>query len=213
MTEKAAIALLSSDQTELESSEDFAQAFSLLLGTRDRDEFKMLFLRIIYRLGQSTLTRLGIENAFISAHEIAAATWLLRHRHRKFLSVITSQRPLTMKALACFWATTLICLEKRRPIREIDFPSANGIELQFLKQAPETYCLLILGISGATFTMRHLVDAPENQLSIDCELDECIDSAISVVTARFERLAALTATTDGISSISAEIEEQLPFLP
>ena len=213
VTEKAAAAFLASDETELASEAVFAQAFCAMLATRDRNEFKALFVRIMYRLGQATLTRLGVENAFISAHEIATAGWLLRHRHRKTLASITSQRPPTVAALARFWATTLVCLEQRRAIREIDLPPSGGIHRRFLEESPETYCLLILAIAGATLTMRHLAGAPDDPDFKDRTFDEYIDSAIAVVTARFERLSAHAAQPDAIELLSADLEAVLPFLP
>jgi hypothetical protein len=213
VTEKAAAALLSSDEAQLSTAEGFAQTVSAMLATRDRNEFKTLFVRIVFRLAEATLTRLGVENAFISAHEIAAAGWLLRHRHRKTLAAVTARRPLTAAVLARFWSTTLVCLEQRRAIREIDLPPSDGIQKRLLQEAPETYCLLILAIAGASLTMRHLSDAPRDHDVQDCTFDEYIDSAISVVTARFDRLSAHATVPDAIELLSADLEGMLPFLP
>jgi hypothetical protein len=212
-TEKAAAALLSSEGDDLATAEAFAESFSAMLSTANKDEFRALFVRLLYRLAEATLTRLGVENAFISAHEIAAACWLLQQRHRKTLAAVAPRRPLNMAAVARFWASTLICLEQRRAIREIDLPQKEDFQKRFLETAPETYCLLIMVIAGATLTTRDLAGLAADPDRLAHSFEDFIDSAVVVVSARFDRLAAHMAAPDAIDLLSADLEALLPFLP
>jgi hypothetical protein len=212
-TEKAAAALLSSEGDDLATAEAFAESFSAMLSTPDKEEFRALFVRLLYRLAEATLTRLGVENAFISAHEIAAACWLLRQRHRKTLAAIAPRRPLNMAAVARGGAATLICLEQRRAIREIDLPPKEDFQKRFLETAPESYCLLIMVIAGATLTTRDLAGLSADPDRQAYRFEDFIDSAVVVVSARFDRLAAHMAAPDAIDLLSADLEALLPFLP
>ena len=212
-TEKAAAALISSDEDHLASAEAFAQSFSTMLETRNKDEFRALFVRLLYRLAEATLTRLGVENAFISAHEIAAACWLLQQRHRKTLAAVGPRRPLTLAANARFWATILICLEQRRAIREIDLPPKEDFQKRFLEVAPERYCLFIMAIAGATLTTRDLLGPAADPDRLACGFGDFIDSAVVVVSARFDRLSAHAAAPDAVDLLTADFEARLPFLP
>jgi len=212
-TEKAAAALLSSDADHLASTDAFSQGFSTMLATRDKEEFKALFVGLLYRLAEATLMRLGVENAFISAHEIAAAGWLLRHRHRKTMAAMTARRPFTIVEVARIWATILMCLEKRRAIREIDLPKTSDFQKRFLETAPETYCLMIMVIAGATLTTRDLAGPSADPERLDCGFEDVIDSAVVVVTARFDRLAAHLAAPNAVDLLTADLEALLPFLP
>jgi hypothetical protein len=213
VTERAAAVLLSSDEDHLATAEAFAQSFSTMLATPNRDEFKVMFVRLLYRLAEATLTRLGVENAFISAHEIAAACSLLRQRHRKTLAAVVPSRPLTTAAIARFWATTLICLEQRRAIREIDLPPTEDFQTHFLQSKPETYCLLIMTVAGATLTTHDLVRHGADPDELSCRFEDFMDSAMVVVSARFDRLAAHMAAPNAIDLLSADLEALVPFLP
>ena len=104
-------------------------------------------------------------------------------------------------------------LEQRRAIREIDLPPTEDFQKHFLETKPETYCLLIMMVAGATLTSRNLADSVADPARLEGSFEDCIDSAIVVVTARFDRLAAHASAPDAVDRLAADLEALLPFLP
>jgi hypothetical protein len=186
--------------------------FRAMLAATDKTQVKQSFIRIHYLLAEAVLRRLGVENAFISAHEMAAAYDVLRSRHRKTLLALMSKRDMNTGAIIRFWVSAAVCLGNRHPIREIDLPKEGDVHTQFLEQAPATYCLLIVALTGAILTTRHMMASPGGEAPPD-NMDAYIDSAVAVVTARFDRLAAHFSEPDVIEVLVPELETVMPFLP
>jgi hypothetical protein len=214
VTERAAANLLLAEDQDLRDPRPIMAAFSEMQTASDKALLQQAFVRVHYRLAEAVLNRLGVENAFISAHEISVAYTVLRGRHRKVLSAITSRRAVSTAAIIRFWATAAICLEKRHPIRDIDLPKQKDVHAQFLEQTPATYCLLIMAITGATLTTQPLSETlPTNTDRQAYSLDDYIDSATSVVTARFDRLAAHFAAPEAVDLLAKDLEGIIAFLP
>ena len=213
VTEKAAASLLSSDEDQMATAQGFATCLVAMLVARESSDHRNLAARLFLRLAELTLARLGVENAFISAHEISAACALIRRRHKRALDSMVIHEPLTLGSVASFWAMALTCLERRHVIREIDRSNADDFRTPFLEDKPELYCLLIMGVAGATIAARYLVDPTDAEPTEEYGYDECIDSAIAVVTARFDRLSAHLVGTNAVTLLAADLEALLPFLP
>ena len=214
VTEKAAASLLSSDEDQMATAQGFATCFVAMLVAGESSDHRDLAARMFLRLAELTLARLGIQNAFISAHEIAAACALMHRRHKRALDEMVTHEPFTLGLVAEFWAMALTCLERRRVIREIDrSAAAEDFRTPFLQDKPELYCLLIMGVAGATIAARYLVDPLDADPAESYGYDECIDSAIAVVTVRYDRLAAHLIGTNAVALLTADFETVLPFLP
>ncbi len=186
--------------------------YAAMLGERETVARGRLFVRLHYRLIEAVLRRCGVENLFISEHEINAAYDILRRRHRKLFA---SLRPLGEEAMPeqalRFWVASAVALGARHPLREIDLPRATGPRIALLEQAPSTYCLLIVALTGAILTAQHPL-SDEFQAGED-SLDSYIDSAIAVVTARFDLLAAQLIKSNALELLSEAFASVLPFLP
>jgi hypothetical protein len=68
-------------------------------------------------------------------------------------------------------------------------------------------------IAGATLTTRDLAGLAADPDRLAHSFEDFIDSAVVVVSARFDRLAAHMAAPDAIDLLSADLEALLPFLP
>jgi hypothetical protein len=213
-TERVAANLHFAEDQDLRDPQAIMAAFSEMQSASDKTLLQQAFVRVHYRLAEAVVSRLGVENAFISAHEISVAYTVLRRHHRKVLSGITSRRPVGTATVIRFWATAAVCLEKRHPIREIDVPKQKDLHTHFLEQTPTTFCLLIMAITGATLTTQPPSKAfPGDSDRESYSLDEYIDSATAVVTARFDRLAAHFAAPDAVDLLAKDLESIVSFLP
>ncbi|MCB8881382.1 hypothetical protein ACELLULO517_14125 [Acidisoma cellulosilytica] len=211
-TEKAA-SFLSHDSVPI-TSERFSQSISDVLTTKSRAEARAIFVENIYRLSEQVLVRLDVENAFISSVEISLAFSLLWSDHREAQRA-TRQKPLfTRLSLTRFWVFTLVHLNRRSPIREIDAPALEpSAKREYLETNAEAYCLLIVTLAAATITARYLAADGQFSEGSSAELDHSIDSAIAVITARFKTFSTHLDQPNAIDLLCIDFETVLPFLP
>ena len=212
-TEKTASVLLLRDHLAFEGADSVQDAFAALRGAADEAPRKRLFVRLHYRLIEAVLKRLGIDNAFISEHEIAAAYDVMHRRQRRVLATLKAGRDANAAATR-FWVAAAVTLAARHPLREFDLPRRAGDHAHFLEQAPTPYCLLIVALTGAILTTRlparRATGAPR---PVGDGIDSYIDSAAAVVSARFERFAAVLTQADAVEVLAGAFDTVLPFLP
>jgi hypothetical protein len=214
-TEKTAAALLLRQNLDFEYPATVLEVFAALLAEPDTTRRRRLFVRLQYRLIEAVLRRLGVENVFISEHEIATAYDMMRRRHRKLLASLRPAREVTAAGSLRFWVAAAVTLGARHPLREIDLPRQAGPRTTLLEQAPAPYCLLIVALTGAILTARHPIDSSGRGAGRagDDGLDSYIDSATAVVTARFDDLATQFVQPKAVDLLAGAFEAVLPFLP
>ncbi len=205
-TERTATALLRRN-LDLDYPARVPDMFAALLAATDPTR-RRLFVRLHYGLIEAVLRHLGVENVFISEHEIATAYDILCRRHSRLLIPPRAGRDGPPKATARFWAAAAVTLGARHPLRELDLPRRPGPATALLEQAPAPYCLLIVALTGAILTA-----GAARGLSGDDGLEHCIDSAAAVVTARFDDLYARFVQPNAVDRLTAALEKVLPFLP
>ena len=211
-TERTASRVLQRTRLDFSFSGTVVDAYAAMLAETNPAERKRLFVRLHYRLIEAVLGRLGVENQFISEHEIALGYEALKRRHRRILGELKPSREVRVADAVRFWVAAAVTLGARHPLREIDLPRRVGPGTPYLKEAPTPYCLLIAALTGAILMVRH-PDAASSGQAEPGDLDEYVDSAAAVVTARFDRLRTMFFEPKAVELLSREFEAVLPFLP
>lgn len=210
VTERTASRILHRPQLDFGMSGTVIDTYAAMLREPDRAQRKRLFVRLHYRLLEIVLQRLGVENQFISEHDIAAGFEALGRRRRQTLATLEPSGDIKTAEAVRFWVSAAVTLGARQPLREFDPPRRNDLATACLVQAPTPFCLLTAALAGAILMVRH----PDAEMQGDGErLDAYVDSAAAVVTARFDRLREMYAQPRAVEQLTREFVAVLPFLP
>ena len=207
-TEHTARVLLATDEV-MPTAASLNSLYKELLTNADGADFDTLYLRLHYELVALVLGRLGVENAFISAHDIAAGSTRFRGQNRRRLRAIggsSGEAAVTV----WFWSNSLVCLARRHVVREIDLPRSDETIRLLLQSEPDRLVLLVMAVAGASLTVQDMPGAAPDPDRLLLTAEDYVDSAIQVVVARFGRLVPKLGTA---GLLAEEIAALLPFLP
>ena len=205
--------LFAARRKRIEAVSDFLLPIGALLSAPPGNGRSFGFTRSHYRAAGFVLARLGVENAFVAEHAIAAAGRGLAERHSALLARVTARQRDNAGSLSeaeraditALCAAVVHEIATARPIRRIDSPNGSGPRSPRLFLSPNVYCFCIVGIATAIVSLNPSVSS--------LDFDEVVASANLVVDARFERFNAAMRSRDPAAALAREFATVIPYLP
>lgn len=158
------------------------------------------FTPSLYGFLKYLLRTAGVRNAVVFEHAIDAARRTVIERRQGAAAEVHSDE--AMLRLASEIAVALVA---ERPVRRLDLPQQALPASRLLLAAPNAWAASVIGLATAIASYRDGREAVEPA--------DVVESAMTVVTARFDRFHPAIASSQAVADLTRLFAQDVPHLP